>query len=126
MDQGPFSGATACPYFGLCVTLLMEASQDGSLTCTLTCLHAVNLRVTSGTTSAFSTNTGAHCTSMYTADSPSRHLSCKQQRAGGSGLLIWAVVRFDLVLAHLTSECAIHLATPASLLKPMFGSNSYF
>ena len=31
-------------------------SQDGSLTCSLTCLHVVNLRVMSGATPVFSTN----------------------------------------------------------------------
>ena len=46
-------------------------SQGGCLTCTHTCLHAVNLRVTSGATPAFSTNRGVHCISMYTAGPPS-------------------------------------------------------
>ena len=37
-------------------------SQGGSLTCTLTCLHAVNLRVTSQwPTPAFSTNKSVNC-----------------------------------------------------------------
>ena len=35
----------------------------------------VNLRVMSGATLAFSTNRGAHCISMYTADSPSGYPS---------------------------------------------------
>ena len=62
-------------------------SQSGSLACTLTCLCMVNLRAMSGTTSAFSTNRGVHCISVYTADWPSRHPSCKQQRVGSGGLL---------------------------------------
>ena len=44
----------------------------------------------------FSTNRGVHCISMYTADSPSGHPSCKQWRAGNGGLLTWAAVRFNL------------------------------
>ena len=40
-------------------------SQGGSLTCTLTCLRAMNPRVTSGATPVFSTNRGVHCTSVY-------------------------------------------------------------
>ena len=42
-------------------------SQGGSLICTLTCLHVMNLRVTSGATPAFSTNRGVHCVSLCTA-----------------------------------------------------------
>ena len=60
-------------------------SQGGSLSCTLTCLCAVNPRVTSGATPAFSTNSGVHCISVYTAGPPSRHPSCKQQVAGNGG-----------------------------------------
>ena len=41
--------------------------QSGYLTCTLSCLHAVILKVTSGATPAFSTNRGVHCISVYTA-----------------------------------------------------------
>ena len=48
-------------------------SQNGSLTCTPTCLHAVNLRIKSGTTLAFSTNRSVNCISKYTAGLPSRH-----------------------------------------------------
>ena len=36
-------------------------SQSGSLTCTLSCLHAVILKVTNGVTPAFSTNRSVHC-----------------------------------------------------------------
>ena len=49
-------------------------SQGGSLTCTLTCLHVVSLRVMSGATPAFSTNRSVHCTSVYTAGPPSTSL----------------------------------------------------
>ena len=44
-------------------------SQGGSVTCTLTCLHMLNVRATSGATSAFSTNRGVYCISVYTAGS---------------------------------------------------------
>ena len=36
--------------------------QSGYLTCTLSCLRAVILKVTTGVTPAFSTNRGVHCT----------------------------------------------------------------
>ena len=52
VEQGPFFGATDCPYF---VTLPMEFY----LTCMLTCLRTVNLRVKSGATPAY---TCLHCT----------------------------------------------------------------
>ena len=60
-------------------------SQGGSFACTLTCLCAVNLRVMSGATPAFSTKRGVHCIRVYTAGPPSRHPSCKQQMAGNGG-----------------------------------------
>ena len=70
-------------------------SQGGSLTCTLTCLCTVNLRVTSGATPAFSTNRGVHCISMCTASPPTGHPLYKQQRTG-SWLVTWAAVPFNL------------------------------
>ena len=39
--------------------------QSEYLACTLSCLHAVILKVTTGATSAFSTNMGVHCISVY-------------------------------------------------------------
>ena len=45
--------------------------QSGSLTCTLSCLCAVILKVMSGVTPAFSTNRGVHCISVYAAWQPS-------------------------------------------------------
>ena len=51
-----------------------------ALSCIITCLQTMNLRVASGTTPAFSTNRGVHCVSVYTAGS-----SC-------------AAVKFDLGL----------------------------
>ena len=44
--------------------------QSGYLACTLSCLHAVILKVMSGVTPAFSTNRGVHCISVYTAWQP--------------------------------------------------------
>ena len=41
--------------------------QSGYLACTLSCLHAVILKVTTGVTPAFSTNRSVHCISVYTA-----------------------------------------------------------
>ena len=41
--------------------------QSGYLACTLSCLHAMILKVTTGVTPAFSTNSGVHCINMYTA-----------------------------------------------------------
>ena len=45
--------------------------QSGSLACTLSCLHAVIVKVTSEATPAFFTNRGIHCLSMYTTCQPS-------------------------------------------------------
>ena len=50
------------------VTVVHECPEQ-----TTTFLHAVNPSVTSGATSAFSTNRGVRCLGVYTADSPSRH-----------------------------------------------------
>ena len=41
-------------------------SQGGSLACTLTFIHMVNLMVMSGVASAFSTNRGVHCIACIT------------------------------------------------------------
>ena len=65
LDQSLFCGTADCPYFGLYDRRFY--SQGGSLSCTLTCLHVVILWVTSGATSAFSTNRGEHCVSINTS-----------------------------------------------------------
>ena len=54
-------------FWTLCVLPHGFQIQSGYLTCTLSCLHAVILKVTTGATPAFSTNRGVHCISMYTA-----------------------------------------------------------
>ena len=59
-------------------------SQAGSLDCTYLCMMNFSLR--SSATPVFSTNRGTHCTSMYIAGLRSIHPSCKQWRAGSSGL----------------------------------------
>ena len=40
--------------------------QSGYLVCTLSRLHAMILKVTTGATPSFSTNRGVHCISVYT------------------------------------------------------------
>ena len=86
LDQGPFCEATDSPYFVLRVTLPMGFKARVVLSpAHSTCLCAVNLRVMSGATPAFSTNRGVHCIRVYTAGPPSRHPSCKQQMAGNGG-----------------------------------------
>ena len=50
--------------------------QSGYLACTLSYLHAVILKVTSGVTPAFSTNRGVHCISVYTAWQPVTFPTC--------------------------------------------------
>ena len=90
-------------------------SQVGSLAFPY-CLHMVNLRITSGATAAFCTNMGVRCI-QYTAGLPSRHPSCKQQRAGSRGLLTWGTVRFDLGLPALQANV---LSTRPRRLAYMF------
>ena len=99
----------------LCDPLHGFQRQGGSFTCTRTCLPTVNLM--SDATSAFPANKGVNCISMYTADSPSRHPSCKQWRAFNGGLLTSAAVRFELgiLAARSTGERAIHWDTPAGV-----------
>ena len=58
---------------------MVVLSPASSLT---TCLCVVNVRVMSSATPAFSTNMDVHCTTMYSTDLPSKHLSCKQWRWG--------------------------------------------
>ena len=54
-------------FWTLCVLPHGLQIQSGYLACTLSCLHAVILKVTTGATPAFSTNRGVHCISMYMA-----------------------------------------------------------
>ena len=75
-------------------------------------LGTVNVRVISSASPAFSTSRGVHCTSMYTAGLPSRHPSCKQQRAGNGGLLTWTAVRFSF---RLPAQQANTLSTEKSM-----------
>ena len=98
LDQGPLGGGHRLPLSGLwtfCDPLHRFQSQGSSLTCTLTCLCLGNLRVMSCHISAFFTNRGVNYVCVYTADSLSRHPSCKQRRVG-SRLLTWVIVRFNI------------------------------
>ena len=54
LDQGPFRGATDCPYYGLCVTLPMGFKVRVVLSPThlLACMCVVNIRVMSAVTHA--------------------------------------------------------------------------
>ena len=78
--------------------------QSGYLACTLSCLHAVILKVMSGVTPAFSTNRGVHCISMYTAwqlvTFPTCHV-CNRGRLPG----------FDRETSRTVSRRAVHSAT---------------
>ena len=55
--------STSCETRHVCQILKPHGfqSQGCSLTCAHTCLRTVNLRVTSGATSAYSTNRSVHC-----------------------------------------------------------------
>ena len=79
-------------------------SQSGYLACTLSCLHAVILKVTSGATPAFSTNRGVHCISMYMAWRlvmfPTCHV-CNKGRLPG----------FNRETSRVVSGHAVHSAT---------------
>ena len=92
LDQGPFCGATDHPYFGLHVTLPWVLSQGG-FSDLYSCLRAVTLRVTSGATPAFFTNSGIHYISIKTAGWPS---SYKQRKAGSLRILALQVSLFPL------------------------------
>ena len=85
--------------------------QSGYLACTLSCLHAVILKVTSGVTPAFSTNRGVHCISMYMAWRlvmfPTCHI-CNRGRLPG----------FDRETYHTVSRCALHSATMTGFYLP--------
>ena len=82
--------------------------QSGYLACTLSCLHAVILKVTSGATPAFSTNRGVHCISVYMAwqliTFPTCHV-CNRGRLPG----------FDRETSRTVSRRALHSATATGL-----------
>ena len=85
--------------------------QSGYLACTLSCLHAVILKVTSGGTPAFSTNRGVHCISMYMA----WRIACCTLVCMNSGLL--------LLLSQWTVplKCGLFINKPTYLnLKTVF------
>ena len=78
--------------------------QSGYLACTLSCLHAVILKVTSGATPAFSTNRGVHCISMYTAWQPVMFPTCHICNRG-------RLPGFDRETSRTVSRHALHSAT---------------
>ena len=84
--------------------------QSGYLACTLSCLHAVILKVMSGVTPAFSTNRGVHCISMYMAwwpvTFPTCHI-CNRGRLPG----------FDRETSRTVSRRTLHSATEYQLLS---------
>ena len=82
--------------------------MSGYLACTLSYLHAVILKVTTGVTPAFSTNMGVHCISVYTAwwlvVFPTYHV-CNRGRLPG----------FDWETSRVVSGHAVHSATATGL-----------
>ena len=100
LDQGPFCGATDCS----CVLPHGFQIQSGYLACTLSCLHAVILKVTSGVTPAFSTNRGVHCISVYTAWQPVTFPTCHICNRG-------RMPGFDRETSRTVSRRALHSAT---------------
>ena len=87
--------------------------QSGYLACTLPCLHAVILKVTSGATPTFSTNRGEHCISVYMAwwlvAFPTCHV-CNRGRLLG----------FDRETSRVVSGHAVHSATATGLILNFF------
>ena len=79
-------------------------SRVDILACTLSCLHAVILKVTSGATPAFSTNMGVHCIGMYTAWRPVTFPTCHVCNRG-------RLPGFNQETSCTVSRRALHLAT---------------
>ena len=77
--------------------------QSGYLACTLSCLHAVILKVTSGVTPAFSTNRSVHCISMYMAWRPVTFPTCHICNRG-------RLLGFDRETSRTVSRRALHSA----------------
>ena len=82
--------------------------QSGYLACTLSCLHAVILKVTSGVTPAFSTNRGVHCISVYMAWRPVTFPTCHVCNRG-------RLPGFDRETSCTVSRRALHSATATGL-----------
>ena len=83
--------------------------QSGYLACTLSCLHAVILKVTSGATPAFSTNRGVHCISTYMAWQPVTFPTCHVCNRG-------RLPGFDRETSRTVSRCALHSATTTGFI----------
>ena len=95
-------------FWTLCVLPHGFQIQSGYLACTLSCLHAVILKVTSGATPAFSTNRGVHCISMYTAWQPVTFPTCHVCNRG-------RLLGFDRETFRTVSRRALHSATTTGL-----------
>ena len=68
LDQGPFLWRHwLLLFWTLCVLPHGFQIQSEYIACTLSCLCAVILKVTTGVTPVFSTNRGVHCISVYMA-----------------------------------------------------------
>ena len=78
--------------------------QSGYLACTLSCLRAMILKVTTGVTPAFSTNRGVHCISMYRAWRPVAFPTCHVCNTG-------RLPGFDRETSRVVSRHAVHSAT---------------
>ena len=110
LDQGPFFGATDCSCYGFQI-------QSGYLACTLSCLHAVILKVTSGVTPAFSTNRGVHCISVYTAWRPVTFPTCHVCNRG-------RLPGFDQETSRTVSRRALHSATATGFKREKLATSS--
>ena len=88
--------------------------QSGYLACTLSCLHAVILKVTSGATPAFSTNRGVHCISVYMAWQPVTFPTCHICNRG-------RLPGFNRETSRTVSRCALHSATATGFSTAFLG-----
>ena len=86
--------------------------QSGYLACTLSCFHAVILKVMSGVTPAFSTNRGAHCISVYMAWQPVTFPTCHICNRG-------RLPGFDRETSRTVSRRALHSATATGFFKQL-------
>ena len=100
LDKCPFCGATDCSCFGLPHGF---QSQRGSLACTLSCLCAVILKVTTGATPAFSTNRSVHC------------IKCTWHGWPGSSHMHW----------NLNHQCSGELLSSAWLSQTRYWQNEF-
>ena len=106
-------------FWTLCVLPHGFQIQSGYLACTLSCLHAVTLKVTSGTTPAFSTNRGVHCISMHTAWQPVTFPTCHVCNRG-------RLLGFDWETSRTVSRRALHSATATGWMAKLHCNCIYY